>query len=65
MLCQSGFSAAVVTDNGDKLALLDIEAHPVNGVYYHGLVGDRCAEKYSARAMLPSDMISELKTIFL
>ena len=41
------------------------EEAAVNGVYYHGLVGDRCAEKYSARAMLPSDMISELKTIFL
>lgn len=41
------------------------EAAAVTAVYYHGLAGDRCAEKISKRAMLPSDMISELKNIFL
>lgn len=40
------------------------EQAAVTGVYYHGLIGDRCAEKYSVRAMLPGDMITELKTIF-
>lgn len=40
------------------------EAAAVSAVYYHGLSGDRCAEKYSKRAMLPSDMISELRSIF-
>ncbi len=44
---------------------LDTESAAVSAVYYHGLAGDRCARKYSKRAMLPSDMISELKTIFL
>ena len=36
----------------------------INAVYYHGLAGDRCAKKYSARAMLPRDIIEELKYIF-
>ena len=36
----------------------------INAVYYHGLAGDKCAEKYSRRSMLPSDIISELKYIF-
>ena len=40
------------------------EGAAVNGVYYHGLAGDRCREKYSARAMLPTDLLDELKTIF-
>lgn len=44
---------------------MDTESAAVSAVYYHGLAGDRCAEKYSSRAMLPTDMISELKTIFL
>ena len=35
----------------------------INGVYYHGLAGDKCAEKYSPRTMLPSDMLEELKYI--
>ena len=33
------------------------------GVYYHGLAGDRCAEKLSARTMLPSDMIEALQFV--
>lgn len=40
------------------------EKAAICGVYYHGLVGDLCADKYSARSMLPTDMISELKYIF-
>ena len=43
---------------------LSTEMAAVEAVYYHGLIGDRCAEKYSARAMLPGDMIAELKNIF-
>ena len=43
---------------------MSTEEAAVRAVYYHGLAGDRCAEKYSKRAMLPSDMIDELKTIF-
>lgn len=33
------------------------------GVYYHGLAGDRCAEKLSAHTMLPSDMIEALQFV--
>lgn len=40
------------------------ESAAINAVYYHGLAGDKCAEKYSKRSMLPSDIISELKYIF-
>lgn len=40
------------------------EAAAVNAVYYHGLAGDRCREKYNSRAMLPTDLIGELKYIF-
>ncbi len=43
---------------------MDTEAAAVNAVYYHGIAGDRCAEKYNKRSMLPSDMIAELKHIF-
>ena len=43
---------------------MNTEAAAVNAVYYHGLTGDRWAEKYSKRSMLPSDMIAELKYIF-
>ncbi|MBQ9461125.1 MAG: NAD(P)H-hydrate dehydratase [Clostridia bacterium] len=43
---------------------MDTESAAVSAVYYHGLAGDRCAEKFSARSMLPTDMIAELKTIF-
>lgn len=35
----------------------------INAVYYHGILGDKCTEKYSARTMLPSDMIDEIKHI--
>ena len=35
----------------------------INAVYYHGILGDKCLEKYSARTMLPSDMIEEIKHI--
>lgn len=35
----------------------------IYATYYHGLAGDKCAEKYSARTMLPSDMLEELKYI--
>ncbi len=40
------------------------EEAAVRAVYYHGLAGDRCAEQIGKRAMLPSDMIAQLKTIF-
>ncbi len=43
---------------------MSTEAAAVTAVYYHGLAGDRCAEKYSERSMQPGDMVSELKTIF-
>ena len=43
---------------------MNAEAAAVSAVYYHGLAGDSCAEKYSSRGMLPSDIISELKYIF-
>ena len=36
----------------------------INAVYYHGVLGDKCMEKYSARTMLPSDMIEEMKFVF-
>ncbi len=35
----------------------------INAVYYHGILGDKCLEKYSARTMLPSDMIDEITHI--
>ena len=41
---------------------MSAEKAAVYGVYYHGLVGDLCAEKYSSRSMLPSDMVTELKS---
>lgn len=43
---------------------MSTEKAAVMGVYYHGLAGDKTAEKYSKRGMLPSDMIEELKYIF-
>ena len=42
--------------NADEAAIL--------AVYYHGIAGDKCAEKYSPRTMLPSDMVEELKYVF-
>lgn len=42
--------------NYDQAAIL--------AVYYHGLAGDKCAEKFSRRTMLPSDMIKEFPSIF-
>ncbi|MBQ8133054.1 MAG: NAD(P)H-hydrate dehydratase [Clostridia bacterium] len=38
----------------------DPDTAAINAVYYHGILGDRCMEKYSARTMLPSDMIEEI-----
>lgn len=43
---------------------MSAEKAAVYGVYYHGFAGDLCSEKYSSRAMLPTDMVSELKYIF-
>ena len=40
------------------------EKAAVYGVYYHGLVGDLCAKKYSQRSMLPSDMVKELESVW-
>ena len=39
---------------------LTTEQAAVYAVYYHGLAGDKCREKMSARTMLPSDMIKEI-----
>ena len=39
---------------------LSTETAAVYAVYYHGLAGDKCREKMSARTMLPSDMIREI-----
>lgn len=36
----------------------------LTGVYLHGLAGDRCADKWSERGMLPSDLIEELPLLF-
>lgn len=35
----------------------------LNAVYFHGLAGDKAAEKFSQRSLLPSDIIEELKHI--
>ena len=32
--------------------------------YLHGLAGDRCRDRLSARGMLPTDLSSELLEIF-
>ena len=39
----------------------DTEKAAVYAVYYHGLAGDRCAENYSKRSMLPSDIADEIR----
>ena len=39
---------------------LTTEQAAVYAVYYHGLAGDKCREKMSARTMLPSDIIKEI-----
>ena len=36
----------------------------VNAVYYHGLAGDKCAEHFSPRTMLPRDILNELVNVF-
>ena len=36
----------------------------VCGVHLHGLAGDRAAERLSMQGMLPSDMLTELPTLF-
>ena len=54
----AGMAAAFLANGAD------CETAAVASVYYHGLAGDRCAEKYSRRSMLPSDMIAELKNIY-
>lgn len=43
---------------------MSAEKAAIYGVYYHGLVGDLCAEKYSSRSMLPSDMVTEIKSVW-
>ena len=39
---------------------LTTEQAAVYAVYHHGLAGDKCREKMSARTMLPSDIIKEI-----
>ena len=39
---------------------LSAEKAAVYAVYYHGLAGDKCRKKLSARSMLPSDLIKEI-----
>lgn len=34
------------------------------GVFLHGLVGDKCKEKFSSTSMTPTDMINEISDIF-
>lgn len=36
----------------------------VCGVFLHGLVGDKCQEKFSSISMTPTDMINELPSVF-
>lgn len=43
---------------------MSTEKAAVMGVYYHGLAGDKAAQKYSPRTMLPSDILEELKYLF-
>ncbi len=43
---------------------MSTEKAAIFSVFYHGLAGDQCAAKYSARAMLPGDMVDELKFLF-
>ena len=54
----AGMAAAFLANGAD------CETAAVAAVYYHGLAGDRCAKEFSRRAMLPSDMIAELKKIY-
>ena len=35
------------------------------GVYLHGMAGDRCAQRLSSTAMLPTDLLTDLCSIFL
>ena len=35
----------------------------LNAVYFHGFAGDRAADKFTERSLLPSDIIEELKYI--
>ena len=35
----------------------------INAVYYHGLLGDKCSEKFSSRTMLPSDMLDAIPEV--
>ena len=35
----------------------------INAVYYHGLLGDKCSEKFSSRTMLPSDMLEAIPEV--
>ncbi len=44
-----------------KLSAVDAA---ICGVFLHGLVGDKCREKFSATSMTPTDMINELPSIF-
>ena len=37
----------------------------VCGAYLHGLAGDVCAARFSRTAMLPTDMIEALPSLFL
>lgn len=39
---------------------LSTEKAAAYAVYYHGIAGDKCAEKLSVRTMLPSDLIKEI-----
>lgn len=44
---------------------IDVLDATICGVYLHGTVGDRCAEKFSKRSMLTTDMINEIPNLFL
>jgi yjeF C-terminal region, hydroxyethylthiazole kinase-related/yjeF N-terminal region len=44
---------------------MDLYSAAIVGAYVHGKAGDYCAEKYSMRAMLPTDLIEMLPKVYL
>lgn len=68
-VCEKGNPGMSKGGSGDVLSgiVASLTAQSVaceNGVYIHGLAGDRAAEKYSQQSMLPTDIINELGGIF-
>lgn len=70
----TGSPAMATAGSGDMLSgmILSFAAQGMeltdavkSAVYFHGLAGERAAEKYSQRFVTPSDMINELAELFL